>query len=130
MFDHLGCASVTLSYRLLNRTGTLVSYSFAAKLSDASAALPGFLLLLAKLAFWNYLLTPRHASFYTVWAGAGKPDSVKRTRSGPGWAPTSRTSSACSATACSATNIAAPGPCQLQGAMSHTGTAGRRLRRQ
>ena len=31
VFDHLGCASVTLSYRLGNRTGTLVSSSFAAK---------------------------------------------------------------------------------------------------
>ena len=78
VFDHLGCASVTFSYRLLNRTGTLVSYSFAAKLSDASAVLPGFLLLLAKLAFWNYLPTRKHASFYNVWAGAGKPGSAKR----------------------------------------------------
>lgn len=34
---------------------------------------------MAKLAFWNYLPTSRHASFYDVWAGAGKPDSAKRT---------------------------------------------------
>jgi len=115
VFDHLGCASVTLSYRLLNRTGTLVSYSFAAKLSDTSAVLAGFLLLLAKLAFWTYLPTPRHASFCTVLAGAGKPDSVKRDASEPGCAPTSRTSSACSETACSATDIAAPGHASCRG---------------
>jgi NADPH:quinone reductase-like Zn-dependent oxidoreductase len=27
---------------------------------------------------WNYLPTRKHASFYNVWAGAGKPDSAKR----------------------------------------------------
>jgi len=78
VLDHLGGASVTRSYRLLNRTGTLVSYSIASKLDDTSPVLPGFLRLLAKLAIWNYLPTRKHASFYNVWAGAGKPDSAKR----------------------------------------------------
>jgi NADPH:quinone reductase-like Zn-dependent oxidoreductase len=78
VFDHLGGASVSLSYRLLNRTGTLVSYSIAAALDDTRPVLLDFLPLLAKLAFWNHLPTGRHASFYDVWAGAGKPDSAKR----------------------------------------------------
>jgi NADPH2:quinone reductase len=78
VFDHLGGASVSLSYRLLNRTGTLVSYSIAAALDDTRPILLDFLPLLAKLAFWNHLPTGRHASFYDVWAGAGKPDSAKR----------------------------------------------------
>lgn len=77
-FDHLGGASVTLSYRLLNRTGTLVSYSIAAALDDTRPVLLDFLPLLAKLAFWNHLPTRRHASFYDIWAGAGKPDSARR----------------------------------------------------
>jgi NADPH:quinone reductase-like Zn-dependent oxidoreductase len=77
-FDHLGGASVSLSYRLLNRTGTLVSYSIAAALDDTRPILLDFLPLLAKLAFWNYAPTHRHASFYDIWAGAGKPDSAKR----------------------------------------------------
>ncbi|WP_329453848.1 medium chain dehydrogenase/reductase family protein [Streptomyces sp. NBC_01497] len=79
VFDHLGGKSVTLSYRLLNRTGTLVSYSIAAALDDTRPVLLDFLPLLAKLTFWNHLpTTHRHASFYDVWAGAGKPDSAKR----------------------------------------------------
>lgn len=78
VFDHLGGASVNLSYRLLNRTGTLVSYSIAAALDDTKPILLDFLPLLAKLAFWNYLPTSRHATFYDIWAGAGKPDSAKR----------------------------------------------------
>lgn len=78
VFDHLGGASVSLSYRLLNRTGTLISYSIAAALDDTRPVLLDFLPLLAKLAFWNYLPTHRHASFYDIWAGAGKPDSAKR----------------------------------------------------
>ncbi|MER7564257.1 medium chain dehydrogenase/reductase family protein [Streptomyces sp. NPDC048523] len=77
-FDHLGGASVTHSYRLLNRTGTLVSYSIAAALDGTRPILLDFLPLLAKLAFWNHLPTRRHASFYDIWAGAGKPDSAKR----------------------------------------------------
>ncbi|MFF0084852.1 zinc-binding dehydrogenase [Streptomyces canus] len=78
VFDHLGGASVTLSYRLLNRTGTLVSYSIAAALDGTRPARLDSLPRLAKLAFWNHLPTRRHASFYDLWAGAGKPDSVKR----------------------------------------------------
>ena len=65
-----GGLGITRSYRLLNRTGTLVSYSIASKRDDTGPVLPGFLLLLAKLAFWNYLPTRRHASFYNVWASA------------------------------------------------------------
>ncbi|WP_239149502.1 zinc-binding dehydrogenase [Streptomyces sp. SID12501] len=45
---------------------------------DTRPVLLDFLPLLAKPAFWNYLPTGRHASFYDVWAGAGKPDSAKR----------------------------------------------------
>lgn len=78
VFDHLGGASVNLSYRLLNRTGTLVSYSIAAALDGTRPVLLDFLPLLAKLAFWNYLPTRRHASFYDVWAGLGKPGTAKR----------------------------------------------------
>ncbi|MFI7154775.1 medium chain dehydrogenase/reductase family protein [Nonomuraea sp. NPDC050022] len=78
VFDHLGGASVDLSYRLLSHTGTLVSYSIASKLDDKSPVLLSFLVLLSKLAFWNYLPTGRHASFYDIWAGAGKPGSAKR----------------------------------------------------
>jgi NADPH2:quinone reductase len=78
VFDHLGGDSVTRSYRLLSRTGTLVCYSIASKRDDTGPVLPGFLRLLARLALWNYLPTRRHASFYNVWAGAGKPDSARR----------------------------------------------------
>jgi NADPH:quinone reductase-like Zn-dependent oxidoreductase len=78
VFDHLGGKSVDQSYRLLNRTGTLVAYSIASSLDDKSPVLLTFMTLLSKLAFWNYLPTGRHASFYNVWAGAGKPGSAKR----------------------------------------------------
>jgi NADPH2:quinone reductase len=77
VFDHLGGKSVDQSYRLLNRTGTLVAYSIASSLDDKSPVLLTFMTLLSKLAFWNYLPTGRHASFYNVWAGAGKPGSAK-----------------------------------------------------
>src|SRR3954471_24855984 len=78
VFDHLGGTSVDLSYRLLNRTGTLISYSIASHLDDKTPVLLTFMILLSKLAYWNYLPTGKHASFYNVWAGAGKPGSAKR----------------------------------------------------
>ncbi|HUQ59456.1 medium chain dehydrogenase/reductase family protein [Lentzea sp.] len=78
VFDHLGGASLSQSYRLLNDTGTLVCYSIASKLDDSTPVLLSFLNVVAKLTFWNYLPTKKHTSFYDVWAGAGKPDSAKR----------------------------------------------------
>lgn len=78
VFDHLGGASVDLSYRLLNRTGTLVCYSIASYLDDKTPVLMTFMVLLSKLTYWNYLPTGKHASFYNVWTGAGKPGSIKR----------------------------------------------------
>ncbi len=79
VFDHRGGESVPVSYGLLNRTGTLVCYSIASKIDETGPVLPGFLRLLGKLALWEYLPTRRHASFYNVWAGAGKPGTAKRT---------------------------------------------------
>jgi NADPH:quinone reductase-like Zn-dependent oxidoreductase len=78
VFDHLAGKSATTSYRLLNRTGTLVCYSIASMLDDKTPVLVSFLGLLTRLAWWNYLPTAKHASFYDVWAGSGKPDSAKR----------------------------------------------------
>jgi NADPH:quinone reductase-like Zn-dependent oxidoreductase len=78
VFDHLGGASISVSYGLLNRTGTLVGYSIASKLDDRTPVLLSFLHVLTRLAFWNYLPTRKHASFFDVWSGAGKPDSAKR----------------------------------------------------
>jgi NADPH:quinone reductase-like Zn-dependent oxidoreductase len=77
VFDHLGGASLSTSYRLLNKTGTLVSYSIASKLDDKTPVLAIFLPMLAKLAFWNHLPTGKHASFFDIWAGSGKPGSAE-----------------------------------------------------
>jgi NADPH:quinone reductase-like Zn-dependent oxidoreductase len=78
VFDHLGGASVDLSYRLLNRTGSLICYSIASHLDEKTPVLVTFMALLSKLAYWNSLPTGKHASFYNVWTGAGKPGTAKR----------------------------------------------------
>jgi hypothetical protein len=44
--------------------------------------LPSFLHVLTKLTFWNHLPTGKHASFYDVWSGAGKPGSANRAVTG------------------------------------------------
>ncbi|WP_328451281.1 medium chain dehydrogenase/reductase family protein [Amycolatopsis sp. NBC_00438] len=78
VFDHLGGASISRSYRLLTSTGALICYSIASKLDDRTPVLLSFLHVLTKLTFWNYLPTRKHASFFDVWSGAGKPGSAKR----------------------------------------------------
>ena len=95
VFDHLGGASVTRSYRLLNRTGTLVSYSIASKLDDTSALLPGFLRLLARLA--SGTTCPRAGTRASTTSGPGRESRTQPSGmpSGPGCAPISRTCSAC-----------------------------------
>src|SRR3954462_1209123 len=78
VFDHLGGASISRSYRLLTSTGTLICYSIASKMNDSTPVLLSFLHVLTKLTFWNSLPTHKHASFFDVWSGAGKPESAKR----------------------------------------------------
>ena len=47
-------------------------------MSNKTPVLLTFMALLSKLAYWNLLPTGKHASFYNVWTGAGKPGSAKR----------------------------------------------------
>jgi NADPH:quinone reductase-like Zn-dependent oxidoreductase len=98
VFDHLGGASVTRSYRLLNRTGTLVSYSIASKLDDTGPLLPGFLRLLAKLAP-RCPRTPRRRCTAGSSPARGDRQSPGRPRGQGRWRPgtlgRARTSPAC-----------------------------------
>ncbi|MFI6369749.1 medium chain dehydrogenase/reductase family protein [Streptomyces sp. NPDC050546] len=69
VFDHVGGAAITQSWRLLRRGGTLVSYGSAAtKDEDGSSQLP-VLKLFARLFAWNVLPNGRSAHFYNLWAG-------------------------------------------------------------
>ncbi|GAB1822192.1 medium chain dehydrogenase/reductase family protein [Herbidospora sp. RD11066] len=69
VFDHVGGAGLTESWKLLRRGGTLVNYGSAATKDDkGNAALP-VLKLFARLLLWNYLPNGRSAHFYNFWAG-------------------------------------------------------------
>jgi len=101
VFDHLGGASVTRSYRLLNRTGTLVAYSIASKLTTPRPCCP------ASCDCWpnwpSGTTCPRAGTRASTTSGRVQESRTQPSgkRSGPSCAPISRTCSASCATACS-----------------------------
>ena len=66
VLDHIGGASITRSWSLLAKGGTLVSY---AMLKDSGPMIPAFVALLVRLAWLNVLPNGRRASFFDVWGG-------------------------------------------------------------
>jgi NADPH:quinone reductase-like Zn-dependent oxidoreductase len=69
VFDHLGGESLRLSWRLLARGGTLVSYAIAAKVAGTGSIWPPFLATVGRILTWNTLPNGRRATFYDLWAG-------------------------------------------------------------
>ena len=69
VFDHLGGPSARRSFQLLAPGGTLVCYAMLTTLNDTGSALPPFLALLSRVAWWNALPNGRHATFYDLWGG-------------------------------------------------------------
>jgi NADPH2:quinone reductase len=77
VFDHVGGAGITESWRLLRRGGALVSYGTAAtKDEEGDSRLP-VLKLFARLVTWHLLLNGRSARFYNFWAGRRRLDSFR-----------------------------------------------------
>ncbi|WP_431870676.1 medium chain dehydrogenase/reductase family protein [Nocardiopsis eucommiae] len=78
VFDHVGGAGLTDSFRLLARGGTLVSYGTAATRDvDGDAMLP-VLLLFARLLWWNALPNGRGAHFFNLWSGHRRATDFRR----------------------------------------------------
>jgi NADPH:quinone reductase-like Zn-dependent oxidoreductase len=80
VFDHVGGRSVEISWRLLRRGGTLVSYGSASTRDDAGNRQMPVLKLLGRLMLWNLLPNGRHAYFYNVWAGRALRKNAFRAR--------------------------------------------------
>ncbi len=77
VFEHIGGASLTRSWRLLAPGGTLVSYAI---LAETGPLIPAFLRVMARLAWWNLLPNGRAATFYNVWSGHRTRPGRFRTR--------------------------------------------------
>ena len=71
VFDNVGGAGITQSFRLLKRGGTLVSYAIASAMLTKKSMLLNFVNLIARLTWWNLLPNGRQALFYDVMAGRG-----------------------------------------------------------
>jgi NADPH:quinone reductase-like Zn-dependent oxidoreductase len=70
-FDNVGLASVSISFRLLRKGGTLVSYAIASSLRKKDSLVFQFLLLISKLLWWTMLPNGKRAVFYNIWSGKG-----------------------------------------------------------
>lgn len=71
VFDNVGGAGITQSFRLLKPGGTLVSYAIASAMLTTKSMLVNFVNLIAQLTWWNLLPNGRKALFYDVMAGRG-----------------------------------------------------------
>jgi NADPH:quinone reductase-like Zn-dependent oxidoreductase len=69
VFDHVGGAGITDSWRMLARGGTLVSYGTASTRDVAGNPRLPVLKLLGRLTAWNLLPNGRRATFFNLWAG-------------------------------------------------------------
>jgi NADPH:quinone reductase-like Zn-dependent oxidoreductase len=71
VFDHIGGASVSRSFRLLAPGGTLVSYAVAGELRGKRSVIVQFCGLLLRLLWLNISSRGRKAGFYNIWSGKG-----------------------------------------------------------
>jgi NADPH:quinone reductase-like Zn-dependent oxidoreductase len=71
VFDNVGFASVSISFKVLKKGGTLVSYAISSSLRKTDSVVLQFLLLVSKLMLWNILPNGKKATFYNVWSGKG-----------------------------------------------------------
>jgi NADPH2:quinone reductase len=74
VFYHVGGPGIVDSWRMLAPGGTLVSYGTAATRDVPGNPRLPVLKLFARLMLWNALPNWRRATFFNLWAGAGKRD--------------------------------------------------------
>jgi NADPH:quinone reductase-like Zn-dependent oxidoreductase len=79
-FDHLGLDSARMSYRLLARGGSLISYGNAALLNGTQSMVAVFMALSSQLTLWNLLPNSHYATFYNFWGGSRLTPKAFRTR--------------------------------------------------
>jgi NADPH:quinone reductase-like Zn-dependent oxidoreductase len=71
VFDNVGVSSVSISFRLLKKGGTLVSYAVASSLRKTDSLIMQFMLLIGKILWWSVLPNGKRATFYNIWSGKG-----------------------------------------------------------
>jgi NADPH:quinone reductase-like Zn-dependent oxidoreductase len=69
VFDHIGGASVGVSWSLLAPGGTLVAYGSASTRDDSGSKQLPVMRILGRVLLWNLTPNGRHAYFYNIWAG-------------------------------------------------------------
>lgn len=74
VFDHVGGDNIRLSWGLLRRGGTLVSYGTAATKNDQKGSRLPVLKLFARLLLWAVLPNGKTTHFYNFWAGRRRTD--------------------------------------------------------
>lgn len=79
VFDNVGGATTRLSFDLLARGGSLVTYSIISAMGGTGPLLTPFLKAIGQALLWSALPNGKHATFYNVWSGhSARPARFRR----------------------------------------------------
>ena len=79
-FDNVGGKSAAMSFRLLNRGGTLVCCAIASAKNSNESVIPKFIGLVGQILWYTILPNGRRATFYNIWSGKGSKAFITRMR--------------------------------------------------
>ncbi len=71
VFDNIGGKSIDVSFGLLNKGGTLVSYAMMSKTNSNAIRMAKFMYMICKVLLLNILPNGKNAAFYYIWTGKG-----------------------------------------------------------
>ena len=71
VFDNIGGKSINVSFGLLKKGGTMVSYAMMSKTNSNIIRMAQFLFMICKVLLLNILPNGKNAAFYYIWTGKG-----------------------------------------------------------
>ncbi|MEO7978281.1 zinc-binding dehydrogenase [Flavobacterium sp.] len=71
VFDNIGGKSINVSFGILKKGGTLVSYALMSKTNSNIVRMTQFIYMLCKVMLLNILPNGKNTAFYYVWTGKG-----------------------------------------------------------
>lgn len=71
VFDNIGGKSIDVSFKLLKKGGTMVSYAMISKSSSNTIRMAQFIFMICKVLLLNILPNGKNTAFYYIWSGKG-----------------------------------------------------------
>ena len=71
VFDNIGGKSIDVSFGLLKKSGTMVSYAMISKSESGTIRMAQFIYMICKVLLLNILPNGKNTAFYYIWTGKG-----------------------------------------------------------